>query len=608
MVAAAFLTVAMVHLFIWARGARLREHLLFSLTAVAAALNSISLTLVYGSDSVAEVALTYKWNVAFAGLWVISLTWFVVSFTAADASRRWVAGAITLVFACGLGANFLLSDGWIFSEVTGLRETLRGGERLVLPQGTLNPWRITTDIALLGLLGLVTDGFVRLWRVGQRRRAALLCGSIAIFLLVFGLYDLLLDSGYVDPPYPDPYGFLLVALVMSYELAGEVARAPKLASEIEANERRWRLLLDNVHLLVVGIDRQGRTTYVNPYGLRILGYALPEIIGQSWLELAIPAREHSRMRDDFLELQVGKPLPYYENAILARSGEERTVRWSNVVLRDSAGAVSGILSIGEDVTERKRADLEIQRQRDELAHVTRVLAMGELAGSFVHEINQPLTAILANAEAGQQFLSADSVDLEELRHILADIVYDDNRATEVISRIRALVRKEAPLIAPVSLATIVDGVSAVLHSDAVARQVRVSIRAASDLPLVHGDTVQLQQVVMNLLLNAFGAMQATSRSARDVLVQVERDGPNAVCVSVRDRGHGIPDEALDRIFDTFFTTKRDGLGMGLSICRSIIEAHQGRIWAQNNVDGGATVSFTLPVGAPMVDTVRGRHG
>jgi PAS domain S-box-containing protein len=607
MVAAAFVTVAMVHLFIWGRGSRLRDHLLFALTALAAALNSVSLALVYGADSIAEATLLYKWNVAFAGLWVIALTWFVVTFTTADAPRRWFAAALTAVFAFGLVANFLFPHGWIFSEVTGLRETFRGGERIVLPQGPLNPWRITSDMALLGLLGLVVDGFVRLWRGGQRRRAAFLCGSIAIFIVIFGLYDLLLDSGYVDPPYPDPYGFLLVALVMSYELAGEVARAPTLAREVEANERRWRALLDNVQLLVVGIDRQGCTTYVNPYGLKVLGYALPEVIGQAWLEVAVPDREHPRMREDFRRIQAGEPLPYYENAVVARSGEERTVRWSNVLLHDSAGAVAGILSVGEDVTDRRRAELEVQRQRGELAHVTRVSTMGELAGSFVHEINQPLTAILANAEAGQQFLAEDPTDLDELRHILADIVYDDNRATEVIGRIRALVRKEAPVLAPVDLVTIVDGVSAVLHSDAMSRRVRVLLRAAPDLPTVCGDAVQLQQVVMNLLLNAFSAMQATSTAARDVLVQIDRDGPDHVRVSVRDRGHGIPHESLDRIFETFFTTKRDGLGMGLSICRSIIDAHRGRIWAENNGGGGATVCFTLPTGASPVDTGLAHH-
>lgn len=608
MVAAAFVTVATIHLFIWSRGFRLREHLLFSLTALAAALNSVSLALVYDANSIPEATLMFKWTVAFAGLWVISLAWFVMTFTSADARRRRLAAVITLVFGLGLVANFLLPHGWIFAEITGLRETVRGGERIVLPQGSLNPWRIATDLALLGLLGLVLDGFVRLWRDGQRRRAAFLCGSIALFILIFGLYDLLLDNGYVNPPYPDPYGFLLVALFMSYELAGEVARAPALAREVQTNERRWRVLLDNVQLLVVGIDRQGRTTYVNPYGLHVLGYGLPELVGKSWLELAVAEREHARMRDDFSKVRAGEPLPHYENAIVSRSGEERTIRWSNVLLNDSHDAVSGILSVGEDVTDRRRAELEVQRQRDELAHVTRVSTMGELAGSFVHEINQPLTAILANAEAAQQILADDPPDVEELRHILADIVYDDNRATEVIGRIRALVRKEAPVLAPVELPVIVSDVSAVLHADAVSRRVRVSVKAAPGLPAVCGDAVQLQQVVMNILLNAFSAMPATLASARNVLVQIERDGVADVRVSIRDNGHGIPNDSLERIFDTFFTTKSDGLGMGLAICRSIILAHQGRIWAENNAEGGATLSFTLPVARAPVEIAPPQHG
>jgi two-component system sensor kinase FixL len=221
--------------------------------------------------------------------------------------------------------------------------------------------------------------------------------------------------------------------------------------------------------------------------------------------------------------------------------------------------------------------------------------MGELAASLAHELNQPLTAILSNAQAAQRFLSVKPTDLDEIKDILKDIVEDNSRAGEVIRRMRALVKKEDLAFAALDIAGVVRDVIQLVHSDAILRNVRVSLEASPNLPSVRGDRVQLQQVVLNLLLNAFEAMKDTPAAEREALVRTEITGVNEVDVAVCDRGVGLTSDKLDKIFQPFFTTKKDGLGMGLSISRSIVDRHGGRLWAENNRDRGATFHVVLPV-------------
>jgi two-component system sensor kinase FixL len=240
-------------------------------------------------------------------------------------------------------------------------------------------------------------------------------------------------------------------------------------------------------------------------------------------------------------------------------------------------------------------EAELQEQRAELAHVARISIMGELAASLAHELNQPLTAILSNAQAGLRFMTSKRGNLGEVREILQDIVKDNSRAGEVIRRMRALVKKEALESATLDLASLIRDVVALLHSDAILQNVQIALELDDSLPPVWGDRVQLQQVMLNIMLNAFDAMRECPADERKVKVRAEPHGAALIKVAVNDCGTGLTSEQLDRIFQPFFTTKRDGLGMGLSITRSIIEAHGGRLWAENNADHGATFSFTLPI-------------
>jgi signal transduction histidine kinase len=244
---------------------------------------------------------------------------------------------------------------------------------------------------------------------------------------------------------------------------------------------------------------------------------------------------------------------------------------------------------------RKQGDLEAQRLRQELAHIGRVSAMGELTASLAHELSQPLTAILNNAEAVQRLLTGDVVNLELAREALADIVADDKRAGDVIRRLRVLLKKGDLEFAWLDANAMVSEVAWLVRSDAVGRSVGMRLELAPDLPDVRGDRVQLQQVVLNLVLNGFDAMREPGPGDHTLVIRTARDRVGAVGISIQDSGSGFDATDDDRMFQPLYTTKTEGLGMGLAIARTIVGAHGGRLWAANNVGRGATFHFTLPV-------------
>jgi PAS domain S-box-containing protein len=277
--------------------------------------------------------------------------------------------------------------------------------------------------------------------------------------------------------------------------------------------------------------------------------------------------------------------------------EGRGLVWIRQVVhalaRDATGRVVRMLGVLQDITEQKTAEQELGLQRLQLAHVSRVAAMGQLTSSLAHELNQPLGAILRNAEAAEMILQDPSPDLDEVRAILADIRRDDQRAGAVIDRMRDLMKRREVKMAPLDAGLLAAEVIGLVRPEADSRRVELALEIAPALPSVQGDRVQLQQVVLNLLLNAMDALGDSRMSKSQVAVRVRPAGA-AVEVSVSDNGHGIPADRLPRIFEPFYTSKPNGLGMGLPISRVIVEAHGGRLRAENSTEGGARFTFTLP--------------
>lgn len=243
---------------------------------------------------------------------------------------------------------------------------------------------------------------------------------------------------------------------------------------------------------------------------------------------------------------------------------------------------------------RKQAETEVARARAELLHVERSSRLSELTASLAHELNQPLTAILSNAQAALRFLNSDKPDLNEFREIMRDIISDDQRAGNVIRSLRSMMKREEGEKGPTILNGILNDVIQIFHSEAIVRNVSIETEWDGSLPPVIGEKAQLQQVVLNIIMNGAEAMSRNPPEQRKLILRTQRKD-HSIRVTVRDFGPGIDKENLERVFEPFFTTKGTGLGMGLAVCNSIIKDHRGRIWAENNPDGGATFFIELPI-------------
>jgi PAS domain S-box-containing protein len=361
---------------------------------------------------------------------------------------------------------------------------------------------------------------------------------------------------------------------------------------------RWQAFFENTSVGVIITDQDGRFLAANSAYQRMLGYSDVELCGLSYMELTVEEdRSANRLLAD--ELAAGRRRSLQiEKRYRRKNGE---VIWVNVSGNVIPGAPAGSLyfaAIVQDITERKRAQIAFEEAQAELAHVTRVTMLGELAASIAHEINQPLGAIIADASACLNWLAAEPPDILNVREALHAIVKDGERAANVLTRIRALLARTEVMHEDCDLTAVVRDVLLLVNPELVRRAVSIGTSLASDLPQVLADQTQIQQVLLNLLLNAVEASKDQPPARRRLLVSTRiepQDGERSVVVAVRDYGVGLPANLPGQLFEPFFTTKPGGLGMGLSISRSIIESHAGRLWATSNADHGATFHFSLPL-------------
>ncbi|HEX3184520.1 MAG TPA: ATP-binding protein [Pyrinomonadaceae bacterium] len=361
-----------------------------------------------------------------------------------------------------------------------------------------------------------------------------------------------------------------------------------------ANEilRERANLLDLTHDTVIVRDMNNVITFWNRGAEERYGWTRDEAIGQVSHKInqtAFPAP----LAEITAELtRTGR----WEGELLhtRRDGSVVTVasRWA--LQRDEQGKPVAVLETNNDITERKRAEEALQKVQTELAHVSRVMTLGELTASIAHEVNQPLAAIVTNSNACLRWLGGATPNLVEARQAVERIIKDGYRASEVISRVRTLVKKTPPRHDLVDLNDVIIEVLALAQSQARRNHVFLKRELADGLPPVLGDRVQLQQVILNLIVNGLEAMAKVTESARELTVSSGKDETGNLFVAVRDSGEGIDEANLERVFDAFFTTKPEGMGMGLAICRTIIESHGGRLWVTANSPRGAVFQFTLP--------------
>ena len=381
---------------------------------------------------------------------------------------------------------------------------------------------------------------------------------------------------------------------------------------LRESEQRYSLLVDGVtDYAIYMLDPNGIVTNWNRGAQRIKGYRTEEIVGQHFSCF-------------YTEEDCAANLPQRSLEIAARDGRYEAQAWrvrkegsrflADVVidaLKDDSGQLIGFAKITRDVTERVRAARELEearinlvqsraeealrRAQAELAHATRVIALGELSASIAHEVNQPLTSLMSSGYACLNWLDSEPPNIEMARRSAERIIRESKRASEIVHRIRTLATKASIQKAPLDINNVLNEVIALVQLELLSHGVSLQTELAPALPFVLADQVQLQQVIINLVMNGVEAMQAVTDRPRQLTIRSQLDEASQVLVAVEDCGVGISTENADQLFDAFFTTKSGGLGMGLSICSSIIEAHGGRIWAANNARPGATFQFTLPL-------------
>jgi PAS domain S-box-containing protein len=361
---------------------------------------------------------------------------------------------------------------------------------------------------------------------------------------------------------------------------------------LRESEEQWKAVFESNPTMFFMVEATGAVMSVNPFGAEQLGYTAGDLIGRPVQNLFHEADREAVQRNTATCLeQLGRTM----------SWELRKVRKDGEVLwvRETARAMlikqrPVVLVVCEDITERKRAAEALREVQMELAHANRVATMGQLTASIAHEVKQPIAATLTNAQAALRWLGAEPPDVDEVRQALGRIVRDGNRAGDVIGRIRGLIEKAPPRKEALAINEAVREVLAMLHGEVVKHDISMRTRLAEGLPRIQGDRVQLQQVILNLIVNAIEAVRGVDEGARELLVSTEAAACGGVLVAVRDTGPGLDPAHRERLFEAFYTTKPGGLGMGLSICRSIIEAHGGHLWAEANTLRGAIFQFALP--------------
>ena len=591
----ACLTLAVMYLAIWCRERESFVRLLFSCIAASAALIAAYELQLIRADTPEEYGAILRWRPLSTWVLVLSLVAFTRLYL--RAGRSWMA-----LSACGLQTlivivNFVFTPNLYYQGITAVRQLPWGGETASIPLGTPSRWSLLNEATLLLLLVFFVDATITVWRRGDRERALIVGGTTTFFGAIVAAQFAFVILGIIQVPFFASFAYLGIVVALGYQLCNDAVRAADLASELQVGEERFRRVVEAAPSAMIMVNHEGQITLANLQAEKTFGYSREELLGRP-IEMLVPERLRSGYRDFrhdyFCHPQARSMGTERELFGLRKDGSEVSVEIGLSPIQSSNGPL--VLASIVDITERKLAELEAARQRHDLAHLARASTVGEFSSSLAHELTHPITAILSNAQAAQRFLAHDDVDLDEVRDILNDIVTQDQRAGEVIHGLRRLLKKGGPQAHcdDVDLNEVIRDVVKLMRNDLINRDVTVDTDLAQNLPAVTGDHVQLQQVLLNLMLNGCDAMADCDSSERRLLIASQLENC-AVRLSITDRGGGIPEKNMEQVFERFFTTKKEGMGLGLSVCRTIIDAHRGKIWATNNAGRGATFHFRVPI-------------
>jgi two-component system sensor kinase FixL len=599
MSASACLTLAAFQFLVWGRNREAWANLLFSLLAIGTTAFAFCELGMMRARTPAEFGTVLKWGHVPTWLIVVSLVGFVRLYL--KAGRPWLAWLACGLRTLALVVNFLVGQNLNYREITGLGHISFLGESVQIAEGVPNPWMLVGQMSFIVLLVFLADASITTWRRGDRHRALAVGGGALFFMFFSVVQSVLVFWGIVRAPIVATISFMGLVGVMGYELSSDALRAAHLARRLQESEaglheseERMRLAVEAADFGVLIRDFTRNEMWASDRWRALFGFSETERLDLPQVLQRVHPEDRDALHLVLERARSGYGVYDTDFRAVLPSGEVRWVAARGRVEFDGSGKPAFARSVSHDITRQKQIEEETQNLRRDIAHAGRVSMMGQLASALAHEINQPLGAILRNAEAAELFMQDKSPDLDEIRAILADIRKDDQRAGNVIDRMRGLLKRRDLDKRVVDVDELLGGVAALVRSDAAARRIKLELAVASHLPPVFGDTVHLQQVLLNLVVNGMDALNG-DRGDRRVSVTAALDGPKTVEIGVSDSGRGIPADQLTHIFDPFFTTKPNGMGMGLPISRTIIEAHNGRLWAENRPGGGASFRFTLPI-------------
>ena len=593
MTASASLTMALIYGSIWWRKRDEWANLLFALAALGtAALAWCDLVLMH-AESPAQFGSAIRWaQVAFCVI-ILSLAGFVRLYL--RAGRTWLLWTIFVLRAPSLLLNFFTGHNHNLREIISFRPSTFLGEAISIPASMVpNSSMVLGQLSSLALALFVLDAAHTVWRRGDRRLAVTVGGPIVFFVLGAAGQLALVYWGTLAPPATPSLFYLAIIVAMAFELGAGTLRAGQLASELSASEQRIALAAGAANLGFWSRDFKRDEIWVTEQWRSMFGFTKSEPLQIDDFLHRLHPDDREIMRPSLVKWAQGDGSFHIEYRVQMPDGGTRWMASEGYLELDGRGQPMRLQGVTLDITDRKQAELDAHAHRNEVAHLLRAASLGELSSALAHELSQPLTAILGNAQAAQLILARSDCDLEEIREILEDIASDDQRACEIIGRLRTLLKKGEFQPRLLAANELIHEALKLMNYDLMAHHIRVITELGVGLPSIRGDSVQLQQVLINLILNAVDAMSDRAQNARTLTLQSCRLEDNSVRFSVADTGKGIAPGNEEKIFEPYHTTKPRGLGLGLSLSRSIVFAHGGRLWGENRPAGGAVLHFAIP--------------
>lgn len=595
MVASASLTLAAIHGFVWFRQRNALASLMFCLMATSTAgMAACELWMM-------NVQTPHQYNHALQFFnvlrWVITISMVGFVHYYLGTGRKWLAIAICGLRTIGLLLNFTLTPNVYYSSITEMRKISFLGQSVTIVEGTPNPLMFVGQLSLILLAVYLVDATARAHR--ERIHRSLVVGtSMLVFVMALSVQTYLVLWESMDSPITASLFFMGIVATMGLELSNDMVRAAILASNLQTREyelHRERQLTDAIFESAPGMlylhARDGQIVRWNSQHEKITGYSSEETKQMKTDELFRP-EDHSKLHRCW-DRAFSKGTDELEVDLIRKDGQ--AVPHFFKMVRVEIRGKAHLVGIGIDLSARQAQAIETAHHNEEMAQLAQMASMSELSSSLAHELNQPLTIILSNAQAAQRILTQRAPDMQELRDILDDIVNADIRAADVIKKLRSILSRGEPALEQVEPADLFEKALALAQADVVASGVLVIKKIPKDLPVLYADRIPLEQVILNIIKNACDAMEDTPTDSRRMTLSCKQE-TGFIQFTVQDSGCGLPEDA-ERIFDAFHSTKPTGLGLGLAISRTIIRAHGGQLWAERAEDRGTRFHFNLPLDA-----------